>query len=172
MKKRFLRIESDYAYVPLTKGYESKVDLCDIDLVKNYNWRYAQGYARCTINIDGKWHDIALHQLLLNEYSLIIDHEDGDGLNNTRKNIRIATFSDNSRNKKPKRDKLLKNKYKGITWRKDLKYAPWGAQIEVNGKNVWLGYHKSPEEAAKAYDEAAIKYFGEFAFTNQKLGLL
>lgn len=61
---------------------------------------------------------------------------------------------------------ILKDKsvYKGVFWKTQQKR--WRAQIQVNGKKIYLGNFVNKEEAAKAYDEASIKYFGEFARTN------
>ena len=48
----------------------------------------------------------------------------------------------------------------------------WEAQIEMNGKTTWLGSFTTLEDAARVYDKAALKCFGEFAKTNEMMGLL
>ena len=84
-----------------------------------------------------------------------IDHINGDKLDNRRENLRSATQSQNSMNSR------IKNKtgYKGVT----KTNQKWGAQIKVNGQQIWLGTFNTPEEAHDAYREAAEQYFGEFA---------
>jgi len=94
-----------------------------------------------------------------------VDHIDGDRLNCTRANLRLASYSENARN-----GRLRKNNSsgrKGVYWhRRDKK---WRAQIVLNGKNIHLGYFVSIEEAAAAYDAAALEFHGDFALTNAEL---
>ena len=92
-----------------------------------------------------------------------IDHKDHNGLNNTRENLRLATISENARNcEKTKRP--TSSKYKGVCWNKKSK--KWQAHIHYNGISIHLGLFDSEEDAAKAYDEAAKIYHGEFAVLN------
>ena len=109
-----------------------------------------------------------------------VDHIDHDTLNNTKINLRICTKSQNEMNK----GLMITNTsgYKGVTWR--VKLGKWEAYISagklrttnpighIRHKSLHLGYYESPKLAALAYDDAAIKYFGEFALTNKMLGLL
>ena len=87
-----------------------------------------------------------------------VDHRDGNGLNNTRANLRIATHTQNMQNRK--RHKNNKSGYKGVYRRRSGK---WRAAIRVNGKYISLGSFDTPEEAYAAYCKAAIQYHGEFA---------
>lgn len=77
--------------------------------------------------------------------------------------LRIATPSQNGANSK-KWKKETSSQYKGVTWRRDIK--KWRARINVNQKRIELGYFKDEAEAAKAYNGAAVKYFGNFARLN------
>ncbi len=94
---------------------------------------------------------------------LKIDHIDGNRNNNFIENLRLATFSQNSNNyKKPKNNT---SGYKGVSWKKQNN--KWLVQITVNNKRVYIGYFIDLLTAAKAYNEAALKYHGEFAKLNK-----
>lgn len=153
--------------IQLTQGYVTIVDAEDADLAL-FNWHLQKpenesGYARR--NPTAKTHE-HLHRVILERIigrklieSELTDHIDGNGLNNRRSNLRLATRKQNNYNKKI--SKNSKSGHKGVTWNKQRK--KWKAQIVVNGKYFWLGYFDNPEEAHRAYCVAAEKYFGEFA---------
>jgi len=87
-----------------------------------------------------------------------IDHEDGNGLNNKINNLRVATRSENGRNRK-----LQKNNTSGVTgvaW--DKKRRRWEARIKINGKVRYLGYYPNIQDAIQVRKEAEKKYFGKF----------
>lgn len=88
-----------------------------------------------------------------------LDHKDGNRANNKWANLRLATTSQNQRNKKKGRNNT--SGYKGVCWHKPGRN--WCAMIEVNGKQKWLGRYSSPKLAHAAYIAAAKKHFGEFA---------
>lgn len=90
-----------------------------------------------------------------------IDHKDTDSLNNRFENLREATQSQNSANRGP--TVRCKSGYKGVFWYKKTK--KWVAYIRYDYKLKNLGYYKTPEEAAAAYEKAAAEIFGEFART-------
>lgn len=95
------------------------------------------------------------------EKGLELDRIDNEG-DYEPNNVRWVTHKQNSRN----RGANLKgtSKYKGVCWY--VRGEKWVAQISVNGKKVSLGYFNEEDKAAEAYNEAAIKFFGEFAYLN------
>lgn len=100
-------------------------------------------------------------QILCAKKNQIIDHIDGNGFNNQRKNLRFCLPSDNSRNIHAKRGA---QPYHGIYW--DKRYSKWDVRIKVNNKSIFIGSFKLAIDAALARDYAAVKYHGEFAFLN------
>ena len=86
-----------------------------------------------------------------------IDHKNHDSLDNQKSNLRVCNNMQNQWNQRKHRDS--KNPYKGV---RPLK-AGFEARIMIAGKRISLGYYKTSEEAAKAYDNAALHYRGEFA---------
>ncbi len=105
-----------------------------------------------------------LHRLLLGDVEgRVVDHINGDGLDNRRSNLRHATNSQNITNL-VRRNAGKYSKYRGVS--RFPRTRCWQARIGANGKGFWLGNFASEEEAARAYDEAARKLHGEFARLN------
>ena len=93
----------------------------------------------------------------------VVDHIDGNKLNCTRENIRLCTISDNMCNrKKMKMNNKATSKYKGVTF----KNGKWQACCKKDKKNYVLGYFKTEEEAAKAYNDKAKELHQNFAVLN------
>jgi hypothetical protein len=114
-----------------------------------------------TARIDGK--RVPMHRVILNAPDgMEVDHIDGNGLNNQRSNLRLVTTQQNSWNRGIK--STNKSGYKGVCFRKASNM--WRSSIWLNGKYISLGSFFCLIKAAKAYDTAAIKYFGEFARLN------
>jgi hypothetical protein len=93
----------------------------------------------------------------------VVDHTNTNSLDNRRANLRLATPSQNSCNSR--RDKSnTYSRFRGVSFSK--RKGKWFAAIRANGKKIWLGYFQTELDAARAYDEAARKYHGEFARLN------
>ena len=99
-----------------------------------------------------------------------VDHIDGNGLNNQRSNLRIATRLQNLKNKVVQVGKIH-SKYKGVCKQVckhgDKIYAYWTALITSDFKRHYLGTFKTEEEAALAYNKKAVELHGEFANLNK-----
>lgn len=104
---------------------------------------------------------IFMHNLIMGSKG--IDHIDGNGLNNQRSNLRLATAAQNNANAR-KQTRSTSSKYKGVYWQK--KVSKWHVQITKDRKRIYLGLFLHEEDAAKAYDKAAKELFGEFAWLN------
>lgn len=168
MKKvRPIRIEGDVAYITLTKGYEAVIDVCDAPLVGQYNWNAnvdgGTVYAQRGAYADGVQKTTRMHRVLMGEpEGMEVDHRDGNGLNNRRSNLRIATKAQNQQNKGMA--KRNSSGFKGVSWAK--RERKWQAQIRLNNKNYTIGRYRTPEDAHAAYCEASTRLHGEFARHN------
>lgn len=144
--------------IQLTQGKAALVDDEDYRHLLGFNWHYAGGYARAAY---GNGH-IFMHVYLMKPPpNTLVDHKDQNKLNNQKANLRFATNQQNTVNVKKQKGV---SRYKGVVW--DSSKNKWKAQIKVNGKNKNLGRFAEEADAARAYDAAAVKEFGEYASLN------
>ena len=152
-------------FIPLTQGKFAAVDDADFDNVQRFKWhaRKVRGvfYAGRTVSTPKGPRVLALHVFLMPNAERI-DHKDGDGLNNTRGNLRTATHQQNCQARR--RKKLGTSQYRGVYFYSST--GKWKAQITAKGKRQSLGYFENERDAARAYDVAAQKFFGSFAQVN------
>jgi hypothetical protein len=94
---------------------------------------------------------------------MVVDHIDHNGLNNQRSNLRVCTQMQNMANKRISKDKVT-SAYKGVY---PCAKRKWQVRIEKDGKDRHLGVFATPEEAALAYNAAALEAWGEYAFLNE-----
>ena len=160
---RPIRVDGQLAYVTLTKGYVAVIDAADVPLVEGFNWcadvRPSAVYAARGKMKNGRMKIIRLHRVLMGDPDgLEIDHVDGNGLNNTRANLRTAIHSENLRNQNVRINNA--SGFKGVSW--DKSRCKWQAHIGLDFKRISLGRFETKEEAAAAYAKASAAMHGEF----------
>ncbi len=153
--------------IPLTQGKYALVDDDVYEWASQYRWCASNkgntSYAVRNVGNGLVIKRIHLHREIMNApHGTLVDHINGDGLNCTRANMRLASRSENNRNS----CKQINNTsgFKGVYWNKNKN--KWHAQIRANNRRVHIGLFPDIEQAARAYDVAARKYHGEFAKTN------
>lgn len=153
----------DTRLIALTRGRLALVDAADYDELSPYSWHICVGkrvwYAAAWI--DGV--RVKMHRLVMGAPpGLCVDHIDHNGLNNTRRNLRLCTKAENCRNARPWKNGG--SKYKGVSWHKGTR--KFRAKIGYERKCKWLGVFEKEEDAARAYDKKAKELFEEFAYLN------
>lgn len=156
--------------IQLTKGKVAFIDDEDFEYIMQWKWTAYKGrntyYAKRNMNNKGDNIGFQMHRSLMRVYdrSILIDHIDGNGLNNQKANLRICNYSQNGANKL-KRKGSNGTKFIGITFRKDTK--KWAAQVMKDYKHISLGCYNSDIDAAIAYNKKAVELHGEFAVLNK-----
>jgi len=154
--------------IPLTSGKFALVDDVDYEYLSQWRWSYDGRYAvRKTNYYDNSGKRFTkkfyMHRELMGNPKAV-DHKNLNKLDNTRANLRSCNKSLNEANKS-KISVNTSSKYKGVTWHK--RAGKWLAQIKKDKVFFYLGLHSSELDAAKAYNDEAVKHFGEFAYINE-----
>lgn len=152
--------------------YFAKVDDDDYEFLMQWKWHFiiCKNKYIYAVRLHGqntkKAKAILMHRVILglSKKNIVGDHIDGDTLNNQRYNLRKATASNNSANRKASKNGT--SKYLGVHWHNYHK--KWASKLRRYNKVIHLGYFENEIEAAKAYDIAAKKYHGDFARLNFK----
>ncbi len=152
--------------IKLTQGKYTLVDDEDYEWLNQWKW-YVYGlnfnFAARSVRFNHKKKTILMHRLILNfPEKKEIDHINGSQLDNRRSNLRLCIHKENMRNQKVRKDN--KAGYRGVSWKTGEQR--WYSTINIDGRQKYLGSFKIKEKAAKMYNEAAKKYFGEFARLN------
>jgi hypothetical protein len=146
------------------------VDPEDHDRISKYKW-YTCKRGNTYYAIRGRWSPvlrkkltIAMHREIIDvPEGLFVDHINHHGWDNRKANLRPATAADNARNACYPQVNTT-SKYRGVCYNKEIR--KWRATIVVDRRSIHLGYFKDEVQAAKAYDIAAKKYYGRFAYLN------
>lgn len=164
--------------IPLTQGKVAIVDDADYEWLNQLTWRLdRQGYAvRSVRSKKGSVQPQYMHRIVLQEPhdgvsgqihpKCIVDHADGNPLNNQRSNLRICSPAESNQNR-GRHSHKTSSVYKGVFREKKQISKPWRTLIAIDGKLTHIGYFATEIEAAKAYNDAAIKHHGEFARLNE-----
>lgn len=159
----------DYAEIIIYDKYcnekcRALIDIDDIDKVKNYKWRYSGRYILSTVNSK----PLRLHRLVMNcnNEEKVIDHINGNTLDNRKSNLRICTQHENDMNHKI--SCTNKSGTTGVRFREDKN--KWVAYIYFNKKNINLGSFDKKEDAIKCRLDAEKYYFGEFSSQKSRKG--
>lgn len=164
--------------IKLSRGQVTVVSDEDFEFLSQWKWcaekkvRSSFHAVRCPKfkKPDGKWSSrhIVMHNVLAERIfgiipdGQVVDHINRNPLDNTRENLRICSIHENARN--TGKQKNTSSKYKGVYFASDRNR--WHARIYCNKTLYQLGYFVSEKDAAEAYNNAAVKHFGEFAFLN------
>lgn len=157
--------------IPLTQGQFALVDDIDFKWLSQWKWfamkengNDSAYYAVRSVNRTQREHTVRMHREILGLKKgdgKQTDHKNGNRLDNRRSNLRLCTHAQNQYNQIPRKGS---SRYKGVY--RTNKSRKWHARIKYSLKGIHIGSFDNEIKAAEAYDEAALKYYGEFARLN------
>jgi HNH endonuclease len=155
----------DVRYIALTQGKFALVDAADYKWLSRYKWFVSKGHGGkyyAMSHCGGRPQPIAMHRLIMKPpRGLVVDHIDGNGLNNRRCNLRVCTQAQNLRNRA---GRIATSRFKGVSY--DRRRHKWAACISQDSRTIHIGHFDDEIEAAFAYDLRAVALAGEFAYLN------
>ncbi|MGA2323963.1 MAG: AP2 domain-containing protein [Sedimentisphaerales bacterium] len=165
---RLLRYGYTFRKIYLGLGCFTIVEPRDYYLIRHFKW-FVHGNgsnlyaARSALTNDLRSRIIFLHRQIMDPPAgLVVDHRNCDSLDNRRANLRVVTQAINMRNRRKRKN--TSSRYIGVHF--DKQRNKWSVHIRHNGHKIWLGRFDDESAAARAYDAAAKKYYGEFARLN------
>lgn len=162
---RPIKVVGDIGFVPLSQGHTAMIDAEDAERVGLRNWSFRmkqkQLIAHSNFRLEcGRYVPIPLHRFIMSaEPGTLIDHINGNPLDNRKANLRFADSTGNAFNSKRRTDNT--SGYKGVTF--DKRRGLWQARIKAGDAREYLGYFDTPEAAHAAYVSAALRLHGKFA---------
>lgn len=158
--------------VELSSGLVARIDECDAEKVSLFSWFCSSTHCSRTFYARGRMQGVRgagwyMHRVILCFPVMSVDHINGNGLDNRRCNLRLATHAQNCRNLQGRNVKKT-SQYKGV----HASHGKWAAQIRYNRKLLNIGWFEDERIAAGAYDVASKRLHGEFGLTNLSRSLL
>lgn len=166
---RRLRHGYPFRRIKLTRGYYALVDECDFERLNRHKWQVNVRNGRPrqagrTERRNQKSRYLTMHRVIMNPPEhRIVDHINRNPLDNRRANLRLSTPQQNSWNRSCPRNSKG-SKYTGVSLDRDGQ--KWRVRIVIDGESRFLGYYDDEKAAAMAFDKAARKHRGHFAFQN------
>lgn len=160
-KKNPVKVEGEITKVIFnnTKGMFTIIDTEDYTKIKQFCWFLKESYAKANSKGSVKAHNILIHRIIMSCPSgLVVDHINGDTLDNRKSNLRVCTIAQNTRNKS--RESSSMSGLLGVYF---IKRKGWCAKLTVLGKSYFKGYYKTKSEALTERKKLEIKYFEEYS---------
>lgn len=155
----FIRMKEIHLTGIYGEGKVAIIDDEDFDMVNSFNWHVVNNYPVKSLGQRPNRKKISMHRFVLGYIpeGKLVDHINGDTLDNRKVNLRICTNAQNQMNAKKQDINNASSIYKGV-----IKHKPWRASIA----NTTIGYFDTEIEAAQAYDTKAVELYGDFAKLN------
>lgn len=166
--KNKIKVVGDIAMIELSSGDVAIIDADKIDVISDIKWYRLPGdrtnYAVSNKRLEDRTVVMLyLHRVLTDcPDDMVVDHINGDGLDNRMCNLRVVTVAENNLNSRVRSDS--QTGIKGAYY--DKRKGSYYSRITINGKDIYLGTFKTAKEAAEAYAEASRKYHGKYGRTH------